>query len=162
MVPRQPTITTASSASTPIRFSSTSTRRASLNVGTEVYAYSTAAAGSSGGATNCAVAARGSDAVQIGRCRSSSSGVAGCWAPARAASRISITCVRVNCFGSKCTRTVHVIELVENRSIPSTPVSSRSIAWQRAFLRNRIGFFRRSRPGRSDLTSQPVTSESWR
>ncbi len=38
MVPRQPTITTASSASTPIRFSSTKTRRASLNVGTDVYA----------------------------------------------------------------------------------------------------------------------------
>ncbi len=52
MVPRQPTITTASSASTPIRFSSTNTRRASLNVGIDVYAYSTAAAGSSGGTTN--------------------------------------------------------------------------------------------------------------
>ena len=39
MVPRQPTITTASSASTPIRFSSTNTRLASLSVGIDVYAY---------------------------------------------------------------------------------------------------------------------------
>ncbi len=160
MVPRQPTITTASSASTPIRFSSTNTRRASLSVGTEVYAYRSAAAGKSSGAANCADAASGIDAVQIGRCMSSSSGADGCCAPARAASRISITCVVVNCFGSKCTRTDDVIELVENRSIPSTPVSSRSIAWQRALLRKRTRFLRRSRPGSSDLTSQPVTSES--
>ena len=44
-----------------------------------------------------------------------------------------------------------MIELVENRSIPSTPISSRSIAWQRAFLRKRTGFLRRSRPGKLRL-----------
>ena len=49
---------------------------------------------------------------------------------ARAASTISITCDRVNCFASKCTSTAAVVELVEKRSIPSTPVNSRSIAWQ--------------------------------
>ena len=100
MVPRQPTITTASRASTPIRFSSTSTRLASFNVGIDVYAYNTAATGSSGGATNWEHAARGSEAVQIGRCRSSASSVVGRSAPARAASRISITCVLLNCSGS--------------------------------------------------------------
>ena len=44
-----------------------------------------------------------------------------------------------------------MIELVENRSIPSTPVSSRSIAWQRALLRKRIGFLQAEPPGKIRL-----------
>ena len=67
MVPRQPTTTIASSTSTPSRFSSKRTLRASLNVGIDVYAKTAAATGNSGGTANWAAAANGSDAVQIGR-----------------------------------------------------------------------------------------------
>ena len=54
-----------------------------------------------------------------------------------------------------------MIELVLYWSIPSTPISSRSMAWQRPLaVEDRV--LQRSRPGSSDLISQPVTSESWR
>ena len=158
MVPRQPTITTASSASTPIRFSSTNTRLASLSVGIDVNAYSAAAAGKSG---------RGHE---LGRRRQRERG--------RADGQVHVELVeRCRLLGAgqrgvedlDHLRSGQLLRVVVNqdrageriRREPVDPQHARQLALDRLaerFLRKSTGFLRRSRPGRSDLICQSDTA----
>ena len=94
IVDRQPTTTSTSSTSHPSRFSLKINWYEPLKQGIDVYANTAAATGNSGGKANCAAAASGMEAVQMGSERSSLSSLVGISVPASTPSRISTTWLR--------------------------------------------------------------------